>query len=708
MTTASAKTISPPLEPVLDNIPDELKASKQWVNWKYEATPGGSKPKKPPYDPGSGRKIDPTDPAKWHQFDDATGAISNFDGIGFVFSKDDPYCGIDLDNCRDPSTGQIEEWARKIIKAANSYTEVSPSGCGVKIFCKGKNPASKGRKAPIPKDWGDSGEVEIYDQQRYFTVTGQKLPDASATINEAQIAIDDLYRKVFIKQDEQKPKLEIVKPSLGGLSLLDKAALEAAKAKNERLAKLWSGDWEGLGYQSQSDADFALCGDLIRIFGRDPATVDRAFRESGLFRPKWDQMHGAQTYGTETIAKVLDGDASIGLNPQIGIPSQETKSSCFKIDDVNQYSSGRFLKEEPQPLSWLLKDSLPLGQFGLVVSNGGLGKSFLLLQLGYAVGGLLPFLNGLYDVSRGKVFMVFGEDNDAVIHHRLYRIAEETNKRIPLKVKGTIKHIHEVVGRNLFTKSICGEDARLMRPEGRSYAPTQAFHDLLEALKSIDDLKLVVLDPLSRFFSGDENDSTAANFFCTLMERIATETGASVIVSQHTNKAAAAANGAGRKGDLVQEAIRGSSAFTNAARWQLNLAPLRDRDCKALDVGEEERHLYLEAKVTKKNFGPPERSFYMKRGEHGILKRVISSTSADEKKEILEKVMGIIADEEAKGKRFTKRAFLESHSKRWNGYGPAKLAKLLDQAIKEGQLVVVTGKNVRGREVAYLSAKTTP
>lgn len=704
MTALSLATISPSLEPLIDNIPAEMKARRQWLNWKYEAASGGSKPKKPPYDPDSGQKVDSTDPANWRALDDAAGAVSKFDGIGFVFSEDDPYCGIDLDNCRDPATGQIEEWATNIIKAANSYTEVSPSSCGVKIFCKAKNPASKGQKAPIPKAWGNSGEVEIYDQKRYFTVTGQKLPDAPATINEAQIVIDDLYRQVFVKEDDQKPKLEIVKPSLSGLTFGERAALEGAKFTNQRLAELWEGKWDGLGYASQSEADFALCGDLIRIFGRDPATVDRIFRESGLFRPKWDEIHGAQTYGMETISQVLE-DATIGLNPQISIPANEAKSSCFKIDDVNHYSSGRFLKSEPQPLSWLLEDSLPLGQFGLIVSNGGLGKSFLLLQLGYAVAGLHPFLGGLYHVARGKVFMVFGEDNDEVIHHRLYSIANQgPNQGV---YKGIRTQVHQNLRQNLFTMSICGEDARLMKLDGKTYRPTPAFDDLLDAVKSIDHLKLVVLDPLSRFFSGDENDSSAANFFCTLMERIAAETGASVIVSQHTNKAATAANSAGRRGDLVQESIRGSSAFTNAARWQLNLAPLRDRDCKTMGIDEQERHLYLEVKVTKKNFGPPETAFYLKRGEHGILTRVIPLTSTDERKQILEKLIGIIADEEAKGKRYTKRTFVDKHSKLWVGFGRKKLEELLDQAIKEKELHVLPEKNCQGREVAYLSTKAT-
>src|SRR5207244_12523629 len=55
-----------------------------------------------------------------------------FAGVGFVFSSDDPYTGVDLDKCRNPETGQIEEWAQGIIEQLDSYTESSQSGTGVR------------------------------------------------------------------------------------------------------------------------------------------------------------------------------------------------------------------------------------------------------------------------------------------------------------------------------------------------------------------------------------------------------------------------------------------------------------------------------------------------------------------------------------------------------------------------------------------------
>jgi primase-polymerase (primpol)-like protein len=67
-------------------------------------------------------------------------ATFGYDGIGFVVSKEDDFCGLDLDGCRNPETGAIENWAMEVITAVESYTEVSPSETGIRIFAKAELP----------------------------------------------------------------------------------------------------------------------------------------------------------------------------------------------------------------------------------------------------------------------------------------------------------------------------------------------------------------------------------------------------------------------------------------------------------------------------------------------------------------------------------------------------------------------------------------
>lgn len=150
-------------EELLENIPEELRQRPQWVVWKLEQRDG--KDTKVPYIPGGVGKASTTDLTTWRTFEDALQSLrtGRYDGVGFVFCSGDPFAGVDLDNCRDPETGELEEWAEKIVKAFGGYAEASPSGTGVHIIVRGKAPNKK------------RGDVEAYSSERYFTMTGRAL-----------------------------------------------------------------------------------------------------------------------------------------------------------------------------------------------------------------------------------------------------------------------------------------------------------------------------------------------------------------------------------------------------------------------------------------------------------------------------------------------------------------------------------------------------
>ena len=147
----------------LDCLPEELRQRRQWVVWKLEVRDG--KPTKVPYIAGGSGKASSTDSLTWRSFKEAVQALETgrYNGIGFVFSSGDPFAGVDLDDCRDPETGELEEWAAKIVEAFGSYAEVSQSGTGVHIIVMGKAPNKK------------RGKVEAYSSERYFTMTGRVL-----------------------------------------------------------------------------------------------------------------------------------------------------------------------------------------------------------------------------------------------------------------------------------------------------------------------------------------------------------------------------------------------------------------------------------------------------------------------------------------------------------------------------------------------------
>jgi hypothetical protein len=202
----------------LDNIPAELKDRPQWVVWKRVARDG--KPTKIPYQV-NGRPASSTDPATWASFPavlDAVKADRSLSGIGYVFSKHDPYVGVDLDNCRNKETGELSPWAQKLINEFDTYAEVSPSKTGVKLWLNGSLPTDQtGKRTNY-----ETGQVELYQSGRYFAVTGQALkPGAPIVARPRELA--GLWNRLFGKASET--------PTTCSTAEADKAAALAALEK---------------------------------------------------------------------------------------------------------------------------------------------------------------------------------------------------------------------------------------------------------------------------------------------------------------------------------------------------------------------------------------------------------------------------------------------------------------------------------------------
>jgi putative DNA primase/helicase len=265
------------------------------VGWKYEWRK--DRFTKVPYDPRSGRRADSTEPATWATFEEALAAYrgGGYAGIGYVFSFDDPFTGIDLDGCIDEA-GTVVPAAREIVDALDSYSEVSPSGRGIKIIVRAKKPPGVGCKSKAITGYALS---EVYDDARFFTVTGQRHPGTPATVEERQPQLDALCGRLW----PPKPvRATVAAAAPGGFQGDDEALLaKAVAAKNgDRFAALMRGDISG-HEGDRSGADLALCNRLAFWTGKDADRIDRIFRRSGLMRDKWDSPRRDSTYGRNTI-----------------------------------------------------------------------------------------------------------------------------------------------------------------------------------------------------------------------------------------------------------------------------------------------------------------------------------------------------------------------------------------------------------------------
>jgi hypothetical protein len=288
----------PTREELIPNVPRELEACPQWVVWRYEER-DGRQTKAPWCAVDQGRRASTTDPGTWGLFEEAVVAEDG-DGVAYVVTADDPYCGVDLDHCRDAETGEVARWAQRILADFLSYTEVTPSGDGLRVWVKARKPGRNARKRI-----DDGGEVEVYDRDRMFTVTGEHVEGLPRTIEERQEELDTLYGRLWPEPD---PKPWPVQP----VGVDDHELLERmfAAANGEKIRRLFAGDTSDHG-GDDSAADLALCGHLAFWTGRDAARMDRIFRMSGLMRRKWDERRRDSTYGADTIEKAIAGTTDV-------------------------------------------------------------------------------------------------------------------------------------------------------------------------------------------------------------------------------------------------------------------------------------------------------------------------------------------------------------------------------------------------------------
>lgn len=284
------------------SFPQELKDRKQWVCWRLEPDKDGGKPKKMPINAVTGKGAMSNNPQTWTDYQTAFDAYEKYSytGIGYMFTKDDGYVGVDVDHCYDPETGEFNEVAKAIIARQPTYMEFSPSGDGIHLYFKGVKPAGSSKNS-------ETG-VEMYESGRYFTVTGKQVDgslDAIAEDNGALAWIHETYVKKQKKKKSRKKKASSGVP----VEMTDEELLEKAKASEDgdAFTALLEGNWQGM-FQSQSEADMAFCRKLAFWSGKNKEQMDRIFRSSGLFRQKWDEKHHANgaTYGEETLDKAIE------------------------------------------------------------------------------------------------------------------------------------------------------------------------------------------------------------------------------------------------------------------------------------------------------------------------------------------------------------------------------------------------------------------
>jgi KaiC/GvpD/RAD55 family RecA-like ATPase len=396
----------------MDKIPEALRERHQWIVWRNETR--GDKPTKLPFTVDGGMAKS-NDPSTWSTYAKACAAIKRgCDGIGFMFSADDPFCGIDLDGCRDPQTGQVADWAREIIRALNTYSEVSPSQTGVKLFCRAKLPAETGRKKEldVAKVCDKQPAIEIYDKLRYFAVTGERLSGVSPEVEPRDEEIAALCDRFWPQA-----------VTSGGNFYAPESVIDRARKYIAKMSPAVSG-------QGGHNAAFHVACVLILGFGLARDTALALLREwNEVCQPPWSErelLHKIDSALKQPGERNYLRNAHPARWANIPVPEYEaprekarprTSTLSAAVEDYIQTvlrGDGELIGTGIQELDYAIGGGLVFGELFVIAGRPSHGKSVCGLQCAHAwTSAMLPTLVITEEMSRlqlGRRTLLYASD----------------------------------------------------------------------------------------------------------------------------------------------------------------------------------------------------------------------------------------------------------------------------------------------------------
>lgn len=546
-----------------DNIPEQLRRQNQWVVWREApALSAKAKPRKVPVNAATLANADHTDPANWCSFRKAVEVFRKHPklaGIGFSFSPDDPYCGIDLDNCRDKQTGGLEPYAEELVRLAGSYAEISPSETGVKIYLIAKLGDRKNH-------FEFSGhEIEAYDQGRFFVITGKRLPEAPAALREAQSTLDELHPP-GAPRAQQPPEWDVSKRPKDAATatvdaLTDEELIRRISASNQgaKFKALMADD--KTGYPGYFAASGALCTILAAWTRLNPARIDRIYRTSAMYEQSWWEERCYR--GRRSRAEVTVSESCALAAAGKWLYDAETLETTLVTE--------RFSDIVAKPIVWLWPERVPAKKLTIFSGNPDEGKTTALCDTvsRYTTGRDWPD-GAKNDLPPGDVLILNAEDDPA-----------DTLKPRLMAAGADLSRVHYLR---------CVRVSKGAKKEERMLALDTDLTHLEQMLKANPSIKLVGIDPITGYLGrADMNKEQELRRVLMPITELAERSGITFVALGHFNK---------RSDVRAIHRIGGAVAMSGVARSVL----LFMRDPKAVEPN---KYLMLLGKgnLTRKRTG---------------------------------------------------------------------------------------------------------
>ena len=506
----SPKAQTPLLPFLAGGVPQYLKALPRWAPWEAVWNAKRGKYDKIPYSPHQPLyRLSTAQPERWGTFEKALAAYhanpTKFAGLGLVVTNLKGVVSLDYDNC--VTDGQIAPWAAEVVGELATYTEISPSGVGVRQFSLGAQ----------DEDWTnhDIG-IEVYggNDARFLTVSGQRVDGAPQDVCSAPEGVLPALQARYAREKTKATIIDLQMPELladDNLPIIDDLEIPPS-AKDFLLYGTTRGD-NSAELHATAVSLYSSGLDHQMVFSMlvsNPHTMGVALshrrddHDKALHYLWREQCLKGKPKARPMVASLDDfEDISEGSSGESQAPNApKPKKHRFTFQQAAQYV-------QRAPTKWLIKNILPLADVGAAFGESGAGKSFAVIDMAMCIAQGKPWAG--HDVAQGTVAYICAEGAGGFTK-RLHAWADyymEDLARLPMHVLGDAPNFLQV------------DDVK----------------DIISSVKAIGQVKLVVVDTLAQVTAGgNENSGEDMGKALAHCKKLAQATGAMVLLVAHSGK----------------------------------------------------------------------------------------------------------------------------------------------------------------------------
>lgn len=319
---------------------------KQFILWK-RVDRGNGKQDKLPINYSTTEVTDAHNPQAWTDAQTAIATAKLFGpeyGVGFVFTKNDPFYFLDIDKCAD--NGQWSDTAKKLMDyLPGAAIEISQSGTGLHIIGTGVCPDHSCKNIQLG--------LELYTQDRFVALTGTHATgsadmDSSAALT--ALVVNYFPPKITAESsawttgpvaewsgiaDDEKLIAKMLASKSAASAFGSRASFADLFNKNvPALAAIYTPDASDTGEYDESSADAALAQHLAFWTGKDCERIKRIMLKSGLVRKKWDRSD----YLMRTITNAVSMQGDVYNNGKVKEPERVPVDPSTVIQGSNEPS----------------------------------------------------------------------------------------------------------------------------------------------------------------------------------------------------------------------------------------------------------------------------------------------------------------------------------------------------------------------------------